>query len=274
MLPNPILEFTLFGKEVQVFMYGVCIAIGLLACFGVLVLYSKKRKMPYEILEFIFFTAIFAIAFGFLFAKLYQAVYNWIEDGYFDFMSAGITVMGGLIGGAATFLAIYFGVGHFVFNKGKKKNLHLKHFNTIFCLAPICISIAHAFGRIGCLMAGCCYGREVDSGFRIYNHGAYRIPAQLYEALFLFALFAVLSILYFKRYNFIMHVYLIAYAIWRFIIEIFRDDSRGATVLGLEPSQWQSIVFIVIGLALTAFYYFRKIPWRLPESQFLEDIEE
>ena len=266
MLPNPILSFSLFGKNFQVYMYGLCIAVGLLACFIVLFTYTKKRKMPYEVLEFIFFTAIFAIAIGFLFAKLYQAIYNWIEDGSFDFMNAGITVMGGLIGGAATFLLIYFGIGHYVFNKGKKKNLHIKHFNTIFSVAPICITVAHAFGRIGCLMAGCCYGREVDSGFRIYNAGAYRIPAQLYEAIFLFAHFAILSVLYFKRYNFIMHLYLVAYAIWRFIIEIFRDDPRGATVLGLEPSQWQSIVFIAIGIILTVFYYIRKLPFRLPET--------
>jgi hypothetical protein len=49
MLPNPILEFTLFGKEVQVYMYGVCIAIGLLACFGVLVLYSKSPDKERDI---------------------------------------------------------------------------------------------------------------------------------------------------------------------------------------------------------------------------------
>ena len=63
-----------------------------------------------------------------------------------------------------------------------------------------------------------------------------------------------------------MHLYLVAYAIWRFIIEIFRDDPRGATVLGLEPSQWQSIVFIAIGIILTVFYYIRKLPFRLPET--------
>ena len=67
-----------------------------------------------------------------------------------------------------------------------------------------------------------------------------------------------------------MHLYLVAYAIWRFIIEIFRDDPRGATVLGLEPSQWQSIVFILIGVALTVFYHLRKIPWKLPEFEQTE----
>jgi hypothetical protein len=49
-----------------------------------------------------------SIAIGFLFAKLFQAVYNWIETGEFNFYKAGITVMGGLIGGAGAFLLFYF----------------------------------------------------------------------------------------------------------------------------------------------------------------------
>lgn len=266
MLPKPILEFSLFGSPISVYMYGVCIALGIIACFIVLFVYARKKNMDPDVLDFIFFVAIGAIAIGFLFAKLYQAVYNWIEDGYFDFMGAGITAMGGFIGGGLGFIAIYFGVGKFYF-KGKKKGIHIKEFNKILLIAPCCITIAHAFGRIGCLMAGCCYGKIAKDGFRIYNHGAYRVPVQLYEAIFLFGLFAVLSVLYFKRWNITMHVYLIAYAIWRFIIEIYRTDSRGAVILGLQPSQWQSVAFILGGVALFVFYILRKIPLRLPPDK-------
>ena len=48
-------------------------------------------------------------------------------------------------------------------------------------------------------------------------------------------------------------------------IEFFRTDARGAMVLGLAPSQWQSVVFLIIGIALLVFYYFKKIPFFLPE---------
>ena len=57
-----------------------------------------------------------------------------------------------------------------------------------------------------------------------------------------------------------MPVYLVAYGIWRIIIEVFRTDYRGAEVLGLYPSQWQSIVFIILGIAVLAFYIIKKIP--------------
>jgi prolipoprotein diacylglyceryltransferase len=55
--------------------------------------------------------------------------------------------------------------------------------------------------------------------------------------------------------------------LWRIIIEIFRTDDRGAFVLGLAPSQWQSIIFIAGGLVLIGFYLWRKIPLVLPKEE-------
>ena len=260
MHPDPILSFSLFGTEINIYLYGVCIAVGLLACIGVFFLYSKKANMPQKIQDFTFFVAIVAIAFGFLFSKLFQAVYDWIETGKFDFYGSGITAMGGFVGGAITFLVVYFLAGRYMF-KGEDRALYKKELNTTFCIAPISITIAHAFGRIGCLMAGCCYGMESDSGFTLHIHGADRIPVQLYESLFLFALFGVLSLLYFKRSNITMHIYLIAYGIWRIIIEFFRVDARGAVILGLAPSQWQSIIFILTGVILFIVYAVKKVPF-------------
>ena len=91
----------------------------------------------------------------------------------------------------------------------------------------------------------------------------YYVPTQLYESVFLFILFAVLTILYYKNYNFTMLLYLISYGVWRIIIEFFRADERGATVLGLYPSQWTSIVFIVLGIALFIYYKVKKLPMKL-----------
>ena len=268
MLPEAL--FTVFGRGVT--MYGICIAVGILACIAVLYVYTKRKGVPSEVQDYVFFIAIVAIAVGFLAAKFFQTIYNWIETGRFNFYSAGITVMGGLIGGAGMFLILYFSLGKFVF-KGKKTGWHKKYFNDIFLIAPICITIAHAFGRIGCLMSGCCHGAYLGKEYvfgGIYmkagNGWGYYVPTQLYEALFLFALFAVLSILYFKRCNLLMSIYLIAYAVWRMFIEFFRTDDRGAIVLGLAPSQWMSIIFVVLGLGLIAFYVWKKIPFFLPEE--------
>lgn len=267
MLPNPI--FTVFGQGV--YMYGVCIAVGLIACIAVFYIYTARKGMPTKLQDFIFFLVIAAIAIGFLFAKLYQTVYDWIETGRFDFYGSGMTVMGGLIGGAAVFLIGYFLIGKFYF-KGKDKNMHIKYFNIPLLVAPLCITIAHAFGRLGCLMSGCCHGAYLGKDYvfgGIWMHApdtgnvGFHVPTQLYEALFLFVLFAVMSILYFKNFNFTMHLYLVAYGVWRIFIEFFRTDARGAIVLGLAPSQWQSFLFIAGGVALIVLWLIKKIPFRL-----------
>ena len=283
MVPEALFE--VFGNGVT--LYGICIAVGILACILVLYAYTKKKGVPADVQDYVFFIAIVAIAVGFLCAKVFQAFYNWIEDGFknFDFYSAGITVMGGLIGGAAMFLILYFSLGNLVF-KGKKAGWHKKYFNDIFLIAPICITIAHAFGRIGCLMSGCCHGAYLGEtykfgGIKMYgsitnSSGAtrhlwgYFVPTQLYESLFLFALFAVLSVLYFKRCNIIMSIYLIAYAVWRMFIEFFRTDARGAIILGLAPSQWQSILFVLLGVGVLVFYKVKKIPFFFPKETSAE----
>ncbi len=270
MVPDALFSFTLFGKELSIHLYGILIAIGIVGCLVVLYVYTAKKGMPTKLQDFIFFIGIFAIAIGFLFAKLFQAFYDWIGTGEFDFSGAGITVMGGLIGGAGSFLLVYFLVGKYYF-KGKDKDLHIKQFNNLLGVAPCCITLAHAFGRLGCLMAGCCHGNYLGSEYVVggmYMKGTisgsriwgYYIPTQLYEAVFLFLLFGILSLLYFKKVNVILPIYLVCYGIFRFIIEFFRGDNRGGSGATISPSQWQSFIFIGLAILIVAFYLWRKIP--------------
>lgn len=263
--------FKVFGQEVN--LYGIFIGVCIIACFIVYWIYTSKAKMDKDLQDFIFFVAIISIVLGFLFAKLFQAFYEWLETGVFDFARAGITVMGGLIGGAGMFLLTYFIGGNYYFTKSKK-GIHIKEFGKILRIAPCCIAIAHSIGRISCLMAGCCHGRYLGQEYvfgGIWMQGTvnniskwgYYVPTQLYEALFLLALFVVLSIMFFKKSNIMMHVYLISYAVWRFIIEFFRADAARSGLPGLYPSQWMSIVFLLIGIGMLVWYKLAKIPFTL-----------
>lgn len=102
-------------------------------------------------------------------------------------------------------------------------------------------------------------------------NGGYYIPTQLYESLFLFLLFGVLTFLYFKRYNFTYVVYLIAYGAWRIFIEFFRADHRGEIIpgSGISPSQFQSILFILGGIAMLIVMFACKWRFRDPEGSIL-----
>ena len=238
-------------------MYGLMIAVGILACFCVFTLCSKKFKVEDKFIDFVFFNAIVAIGLGFGAAALFQATYNYIENPAGGFKFGGITFIGGLIGGVASFL-----IGYAIFRKRYKGRI-----SDILSIAPCSILIAHAFGRIGCFFAGCCHGAETDAWYGIYmyagslGHHAKVVPTQLFEAIFLFALFAVCLILLLKkkfRYN--MSVYLIAYGIFRFINEYLRADHRGELIPGVTPSQFWSILMVIIGVGLIFFmkWLFKK----------------
>lgn len=118
-------------------------------------------------------------------------------------------------------------------------------------LAPS-IPLVHAFGRLGCLLTGCCHGREIAVGGETFA-----VPVQLLEAILLFALFAWLRRGRFEANRFIL--YLLVYAPARFCLEFLRGDDRGVLATGfLSPAQEISIVLVALGLLLSAAEEARK----------------
>ena len=119
-------------------------------------------------------------------------------------------------------------------------------------IVPCCITVAHAFGRIGCFFAGCCGGRKAVEGDFFYflamkfPEEGLVYPTQLFEAFFLFVLFGVLLLLVLKKnFKYGFSIYLGAYGIWRFFLEFLRDDYRGEFIPGLTPSQFWSIIMVL-----------------------------
>ena len=236
MLPDPIF--------LNIHMYGVMIAVGILCAFLTLFYLTKKKGVDVRVTDFIFYNGIASIVVGFGFATLFQSTYNYIKNPSAGFeLGSGMTFIGGLIGGVACFLAIYF-----IFRKKYTARLY-----EVISLLPCGILIAHAFGRIGCFFAGCCYGKETDSflgvQFPDLPHPVH--PTQLYEAAFLFVLFAVSVYLILKKdFKHNLSLYLIAYGVFRFLIEYVRGDDRGELVGFVSPSQFWSIFMVVAGVAI------------------------
>lgn len=252
------------------YLYGLMIAIGILACFGVVYYYGKKKKVESKFIDFIFFNAVIAIAVGFGSASLFQATYNYIENPEQGFrLGEGITFIGGLIGGVVSFL-----IGYAVLRKKYETRLI-----DVISMCPCAILIAHAFGRVGCFFAGCCYGKPTDSFLGVkFPHLSQSVhPTQLYEAIFLFLLFAICFILLMKRgFKHNLSVYLIAYGIFRFFIEFLRDDTRGGLIPGLSPSQFWSIIMVVSGVVVyfVTEYFYKKRAKQLQESKLQQELEE
>ncbi len=107
--------------------------------------------------------------------------------------------------------------------------------------------LGHAVGRIGCFLAGCCYGQPTNIFWRIHLHGEYRHPTQLIEAFCLMVLFTYI-LKSKKEKNFLIAFYFISYGILRFNVEFLRGDSIRGNWFGLATSQWISIVILCIGI--------------------------
>lgn len=121
--------------------------------------------------------------------------------------------------------------------------------------------IIHACGRLGCFSAGCCYGIPTDAPWGVTftdelsqadpMHTALH-PTQLYEALFLVGILVFLIM--FKRHKRfegqLFMIYLMAYAVGRGIIEIFRGDLARGFIIEDVLSHSQFISLFVIAFAL------------------------
>lgn len=234
-------------------LYDIFLSLGVVSALLIVRLFADYDKASAKLFNFILLTGACAIGLGYFSAVLFQAIYNWLDGEPFTInASTGATFLGGLIGGVVVFLVGYFLIGHFLF----KDKQNVKYFPRLLDIAAVCITSAHGFGRLGCLMAGCCYGAETDAWCGIYHIALETkvVPMQLFEAIFLFTLSIFLAVLVYKRITGTMAIYMFAYGIWRFVAEYFRDDYRGSTfVKFLTPSQLTALV-LFLGSGVVLFY--------------------
>lgn len=121
------------------------------------------------------------------------------------------------------------------------------------------LPLFHVFGRIGCFLAGCCYGVQLSAPLNIGGMVIERLPTQLIESGYEFLLFAVLVCVdkYSSNIN-LLKLYLIMYAVFRFFIEFYRDDMDRGFFLFYSTSQWLSLFIIMYYLIKQIMKYWKK----------------
>ena len=243
----------MYPKEILpgIDMYLIMLCIAAISAIAIFRILADKRKVTGRLQNLCLYAAVAARGLGYGSAVLFQAFYNIPKNnGFVINSSTGATFYGGLIGGAAVFLSIYFIAGRIMFGK---RGAHIKELFTVFDVAAACIVIAHGFGRLGCLFAGCCHGAETDSWYGIYmsSIGKTVVPTQLFEALFLFALFGLFLYRVLKGKTYDLALYMALYGIWRFLLEYARADYRGTTLVSfMTPSQLTAVAMVVGAVAL------------------------
>jgi len=241
---------------VTIHTYGLMVALGILA--GVILaeyLFRRSGGKPGRIIDL----ALIVIICGLLGARL---LFILVNPGYYAshpletvmIWKGGLVFYGGLIGGILGLL-------------GCIRYYRLPLW-TMLDIGAASVALGHAFGRLGCFSAGCCYGKACDLPWAVTftNPKSLAIdvlntpvhPTQLYSSLFLFGLTGFLVWL-FPRRKFPGQgaaAYLILYGLFRFGIEFLRGDPRGSySFLGitLATSQWISLVAVPAGLVIYGY---------------------
>ncbi|MBI3695280.1 MAG: prolipoprotein diacylglyceryl transferase [Acidobacteria bacterium] len=128
------------------------------------------------------------------------------------------------------------------------------------------LALGHAIGRLGCFLAGCCWGRPSSVPWavtftRTLAHelvgvplGVAVHPTQLYEAAAELIVFAVLWVRFRRPHpdGAIIGLYLVLYSAFRFAIEFFRDRAELAYPFGAAVSltQWAAVALAACGIAI------------------------
>jgi phosphatidylglycerol---prolipoprotein diacylglyceryl transferase len=136
------------------------------------------------------------------------------------------------------------------------------------------IALGHVIGRLGCLFAGCCFGKPTSVPWAITFHNKYAEqnvgtplevplhPTQLYEAGAELLILVVLLATERKGRPFPGRTfwgYMLVYGISRFIIEFYRGDSRGAVGM-FSTSQFVSLLIIPLSIVMLVYLRRRSTP--------------
>lgn len=233
----------------KVHSYGLLIGIGVILAFIMAEKRAGKKGLNEDL---VFDLGIWCAVGGILGAKLLFFIVEFdsimASGDIFHRLADGFVVYGGIIVGILT---------GWLFCK-RKKLPFLKYFD----LVMPSIALAQGFGRIGCFLAGCCYGRETDSIFGVVfpentpyaPSGVKLIPTQLISsgADFIHCIILVLFARKAKKDGQVAGLYLILYSIGRFLIEYLRNDDRGS-VSQLSTSQFIALFTLAAGVALFKF---------------------
>lgn len=226
--------------------YGLMIALGIAVAYSVALYWAKRYHLQSDHIDSLI---LWCLVGGIIGAKLLywmtqikSIVHNpMILLNFAD----GFVVYGGIIGG------IFAG---YLYSRKAKLD-----FMQYFDLIIPSVALAQGFGRIGCFLAGCCYGLETTSWFgvvfpesSIAPSDVALLPIQLISSGLDFLLFFILVFFAKKKktHGQVAALYLILYSFGRFVLEFYRGDVIRGNVSILSTSQFIAIIILMISIGM------------------------
>jgi phosphatidylglycerol:prolipoprotein diacylglycerol transferase len=236
--------------------YGLFYALGFLLALRVAIVYARRDSLP---VSRIVDLGILTLIAGFVGAKL--LLYILDADYYLQhpmeifrsLRSAGVFYGGFLL--AAITALVYM----------RRYDLPA---GRVTDLAAPSLAIGQGLGRLGCFLAGCCYGRvcELPWAVTFSDARAHQLtgvplgiplhPTQLYHALADLAIFGI-TVLAMRRRRFdgqVFWIYVLSYALLRLLVEFFRGDEARGVYLGGALSTSQLIAMAAVPVAIGMLY--------------------
>jgi phosphatidylglycerol:prolipoprotein diacylglycerol transferase len=247
---HPVL-FEIFGWPV--YSYGVLLAVAYLVGLQLAVIRARRAGLDAaRVMDLGIYLIISALIGAKLLLLVVDFSYFRAHPGeLFSLVRAGGVFYGGLIAAVTVGLVLV-------------RRYKLPFWQTGDLMAPG-IALGHVIGRLGCLLAGCCYGKPTTVPWAItFTDPAASVnvgtplglplhPTQLYDA---GAELIILAILLGTERRWRPYpgrtfcLYILLYAISRFIIEFYRGDERGVVFGTLSTSQFVSVLIIPISLLM------------------------
>ena len=176
--------------------YMLCIIFAFLITFLFESIFFKKEGIEFKIIfYFLLTTFVFSIIGGFQFT-------------YFTSNQFGLSSMGGVLG---LILAT------FIFTK-----IYIQHTDIIWNINILSLGLLYGISKLGCFVAGCCYGIKYNGLFAITYHNQSYFPIQLIESIVFILLFIILYIIYKKTNNDIQYICIYTYLITKFLLDYLR----------------------------------------------------
>jgi phosphatidylglycerol:prolipoprotein diacylglycerol transferase len=243
-----------FGS-IKIYAYGFLIGLSFVVGLILSTLNAKKEGVPFERVVDLFFSSVLSAILGsrILFVLINFDAYRGNFLQIFKIWEGGLVFYGGLI------LAVGVAIAYMRWH-----GLPLWKLADLFS-PPVALGLF--FGRIGCFLAGCCYGKETSLPWGVVFTDPRSLarlnvplhPTQLYEAAGSLTLFFFLN-WKLKKKSFdgqIIWLFLFLYSVFRFFIEMLRDDPRGFVFQDLLSTS-QAIGILLAFISLFMLFYLKR----------------
>lgn len=246
------------GKTIPIYSYGFMVMTGFAA--AILVASYRAERVGID-RNVILDLGLWTMLAGIVGARVFHMIQfheHYAGQSFFSFFEVwkgGLVFYGGLVGGAAAGILFL-----------RLRNLSVRRMADV--IAPT-IALGVAFARFGCFLNGCCYGRACDPDFFLAIQDPKTLepstihPTQLYSSLDAFLIFVIVT-LYgaatFRRraHGEVFLAFVILYAVGRFVMESFRNDTGPVFGTGGTIAQVISVAALAAAVPAFAWLWIRK----------------